>query len=104
MTGDKTIGVLDTETVWWELREHKVRRGLLHQTEVAEDQRIREDAKKPLRLHVVALVPDSAWPPVIYQAVVTKLARRGNPAAFLAFLGSPDGMAVLTSAGLENAA
>jgi hypothetical protein len=34
---------------------------------------------------------------------VTKLARRGDPAAFVAFLGSPDGQAVLAGAGLESA-
>lgn len=102
LSAGKVDGVLDTGTVWWALREQKVRRGLLYQTEVAEDHRINADDNAPDRLRVVAAVPDADWPPVIYQAVVTKLARRGDPVAFLAFLGSADGQAVLSKAGLES--
>ena len=89
----KVLGVLDTGAVAWMLTNGGARQGLLHQTEVAADERLR----------AVAPVPDDAWPPILYAAVVTKLARRGDPAAFVAFLGSPEGLAVLRSAGLETA-
>jgi ABC-type molybdate transport system substrate-binding protein len=39
------------------------------------------------------VVPDEAWPPIVYAATVTKLAYRGDPAAFVAFLGGPEGQA-----------
>jgi molybdate transport system substrate-binding protein len=85
------LGVIDTGAVAWTLTNGGARQGLLHQTEVAADR----------RLTAVAPVPDDAWPPILYAAVVTKLARRGDPAAFIAFLASPEGLAVLRSAGLE---
>jgi molybdate transport system substrate-binding protein len=87
----KVLGVLNTGAVAWMLTNGGARQGLLHQTEVTADQRLR----------VVAPVPDDAWPPILYAAVVTKLARRGDPAAFIAFLASPEGLAVMRSAGLE---
>jgi molybdate transport system substrate-binding protein len=89
----KIVGVLDTGAVAWTLTNGGARLGLLHQTEVAADDRLR----------AVSAVPDEAWPPILYAATMTKLARRGDPAAFLTFLASPDGQAVLQSAGLEAA-
>jgi molybdate transport system substrate-binding protein len=89
----KIIGVIDTGAVAWTLATGGARQGLLHQTEVVADK----------RLHAVSTVPDEAWPPILYAATVTKLARRGNPAAFIAFLGSPEGQALLHEAGLEGA-
>ena len=89
----KVIGVIDTGAVAWTLTNGAARQGLLHQTEVAADDRLR----------TIAPVPDDAWPPILYQAVITKLARRGDPAAFLAFLASQEGQAVLQAAGLETA-
>jgi molybdate transport system substrate-binding protein len=89
----KVLGVLDTGAVAWALTNGEARQGLLHRTEVAADERLR----------TVAPVPDDAWPPILYAAVVTRLARRGDPAAFIAFLGSADCLAVLRSAGLETA-
>jgi molybdate transport system substrate-binding protein len=89
----KVLGVIDTGTVAWTLTAGGARQGLLHQTEVAADD----------RLQAVGSVPDDAWPPILYAAVVTKLTRRGDPAAFIAFLASPEGLAVLRSAGLEAA-
>jgi ABC-type molybdate transport system substrate-binding protein len=89
----KVLGVLDTGAVAWTLTNGGARQGLLHQTEVVADD----------RLHAVSPVPDDAWPPILYAATVTKLARRGDPARFVAFLGSPDGLAVLRAAGLEPA-
>jgi molybdate transport system substrate-binding protein len=90
---DKILGVIDTGAVAWMLTNGDAREGLLHQTEVAADDRLR----------AVSPVPDDAWPPILYAAVITKLARRGDPAAFISFLGSAEGLAVLHSAGLETA-
>jgi molybdate transport system substrate-binding protein len=87
------LGVINTGAVAWLLTNGHAQQGLLHQTEVVDDSRL-----KPL-----SPVPDDAWPPILYAATVTKLARRGDPAAFVAFLGSPDGQAVLHQAGLESA-
>jgi molybdate transport system substrate-binding protein len=87
------LGVIDTGAVAWTLSNGGGRLGLLHQTEVIADDRLR----------AVSTVADDAWPPILYAATVTRLARRGDPAAFVAFLGSPDGLTVLRSAGLEDA-
>jgi molybdate transport system substrate-binding protein len=86
------LGVIDTGAVAWTLTNGGAREGLLHQTEVVADD----------RLHTVSLVPDDAWPPILYAATVTKLARRGDPAAFVAYLGSAEGQAVLRAAGLDT--
>ena len=91
MVPAQVLGVIDTGAVAWTLTNGGARLGLLHQTEVVADDRLR----------AVSPVPDDAWPPILYAATVTKLARRGDPAAFVAFLGSSDGQAVLRSAGLE---
>jgi molybdate transport system substrate-binding protein len=87
------LGVIDTGAVAWTLANGEARQGLLHQTEVVDDD----------RLAALSPVPDQAWPPILYAATVTKLARRGDPAAFVAFLGSAEGQAALRSAGLETA-
>jgi ABC-type molybdate transport system substrate-binding protein len=52
-------------------------------------------------LRIVSMVPDSAAPPILYSIAVTKLSRRPHPEAFIASLQTPDGAAVLRSAGLE---
>jgi molybdate transport system substrate-binding protein len=88
------LGVIDTEAVAWMLTHGGARTGLLHRTEVVADP----------RLVVVSAVPDEAWGPILYAATVTRLARRGDPAGFVAFLGSDDGVAVLRAAGLEASA
>lgn len=89
----QVIGVLDTNAVAWLLTNKEARLGLLHQSDVAADE----------RLHVVDRVPDTAWPPILYAATVTKLAYRGDPAAFVRFLDGIEGQAILRSAGLERA-
>jgi molybdate transport system substrate-binding protein len=89
----RILGVIDTGAVAWTLVNGAARQGLLHQTEAMADQRLR----------ILTAVPDDASPPILYAAAVTKLARRGNPAAFTAFLVSPEGQAVLHTAGLESA-
>lgn len=84
-------GVLDTDAVAWLLAHAAAAEGLVHQTELVADPRLAAGAP----------VPDSAWPPITYAATVSKLSSRGDPAAFIAFLGSPDGIAALRAAGLE---
>ncbi|WP_428534919.1 substrate-binding domain-containing protein [Rhodopila sp.] len=88
------IGVIDTGAVAWTLANGAARQGLLHNTEVVADP----------RLQTILPVPDDAWPPILYAASITTLARRGNPGAFIAFLASPDGQTVLQQAGLERVA
>lgn len=87
----KVFGVIDTDAVAWLLTNGGARQGLLHQTEVNADD----------RLQALAPVPDQAWPPILYAATPTKLARRGDPAGFVSFLGSPEGQTALQAAGLE---
>ncbi len=89
-----TLGVIDTGTVAWLLGNGAARQGLLHQTEVAANE----------SLKATAPVPDSAWPPILYAATVTRLARRPDPGAFVAFLGSVEGVAALRDGGLETVA
>jgi len=89
-----TIGVIDTDSVAWLLKTGGARQGLLHQTEVSADETLQ--ATDP--------VSDAAWPPILYAATVTSLARRPNPQDFVAFLSSPDGVAALRAAGLEAVA
>ena len=71
--------MIDTDAVAWLLTNGGARQGLLHQTEVNADD----------RLHALAPVPDDAWPPILYAATVTKLARRGDPAGFRRFPRQP---------------
>ncbi len=91
-TTGKVLGVINTDAVAWTLTTGGARQGLLHQTEVTADDRLR----------ALVPVPDEAWPPILYAATVTKLAYRGDPAAFVAFLGSAEGQAVMHAAGLET--
>jgi hypothetical protein len=90
----KVLGVLDTGAVAWMLANGRARQGLVFLTDVAADDRLKAGAP----------VPESACPPVLYAASVTSLAYRGDPAAFVAFLGSADGLSELRAAGLEQAA
>jgi molybdate transport system substrate-binding protein len=90
----KPVGVLDTATAAWMLATVQVREALVFRSDVA--------ARESLR--IVATVPDAAAPAITYAATATTLAYRGDPAAFVAFLGSAQGIAELTAAGLERAA
>lgn len=87
------LGVIDTGAVAWTLAGGGAREGLLHQTEVVADDRLR----------TIAPVPDEAWPPILYAATITTLAYRGDPPAFIDFLNSAEGHGVMNSAGLETA-
>jgi len=87
----RIMGVIDTDEVAWLLLRGQVDVGLLHMT----------DIRSNPELEVVAAVPDAVAPPILYSIAVTKLSRRPHPEAFIASLMSPDGAAVLRSAGLE---
>jgi len=84
-------GVIDTDEVAWLLLRGEVDAGLLHMT----------DIRANPGLEVIATVPDTVAPPILYSIAVTKLSRRPHPEAFIATLMSPDGAAVLRNAGLE---
>jgi molybdate transport system substrate-binding protein len=52
-------------------------------------------------LDIIRPVPDDAYPPLVYAAAVSRLARRPNPDAFVNFLGTEDASTVLRNYGLE---
>jgi molybdate transport system substrate-binding protein len=87
------LGVIDTDEVAYLLLRGQADTGLLHMTDIHANP----------GLAVIATVPDSLAPPIIYGIAVTKLSRRPHPEAFIAFLQSPEGAAVLRGAGLEVA-
>jgi len=61
------------------------------------------DVKATPGLRVVAEVPDSVQPALVYVATTTQTPRRPQPEAFVAFLASPEGAAILAAHGLEPA-
>jgi molybdate transport system substrate-binding protein len=67
--------------------------GLLHLTDVLADP----------ALEVAAKVDDAAYPPILYRAAVSRLARRGNPGAFLDYLLHDPAALLLAQAGLAAA-
>jgi ABC-type molybdate transport system substrate-binding protein len=69
------------------------RAGLLHMTD------LRADPER--RIH--SEVADAVEPPFVYAAVVTTLARRPGPAAFVDFLMAAQGSVLLAAHGLEKA-
>ena len=85
--------VLACDTTLGPAMTDAARVGLVYETDV------RADA----RLAVLAPVADSAYPPIVYAAAVTRLAGRPNPAAFVTFLSSPEASALLARHGLEPA-
>ncbi|HUB49834.1 MAG TPA: substrate-binding domain-containing protein [Acetobacteraceae bacterium] len=87
-----TLGVIDTDTVAALILNGTARTGLLHMTDI----RAHPD------LQIVRMVPPEIQPPIAYAAAITKLARRPDPARFLAFLLSPQATAVLADNGLET--
>jgi hypothetical protein len=59
------------------------------------------DVKATPGLRVVAEVPDSVQPALIYIATTTQSPRRPHPEAFVAYLASPEGEAILAANGLD---
>ena len=70
------LGVIDTDTVAALVLNGTARAGLLHMT----------DVRAHPELQVVRTVSPAVQPPIAYAAAVTKLARRPDPAGFVAFL------------------
>ena len=84
----RILSAIDTTEVAFLLTTGAARTGLLFLT----------DVRAAPRLRVVRAVPDQ--PPATYAAAVTKGARRPDPAAFIAFLGTPPARQLLATAGL----
>ena len=90
---EPTLGVIDTDTVAALVLNGTARAGLLHQT----------DLRAHPELQVMRAVPAEVQPPIAYAAAVTTLARRPDPAGFVAFLLTGPATALLASHGLETA-
>ena len=87
-------GVLDTSAVAFQLTSGTASAGLVLATEVSANAGLR----------VLQPIGDGLYPPIVYSAAITKLTRRGDPAAFMAFLASPAVRGLLTGGGLEVSA
>jgi len=85
------LGVIDTDEVVFLLARGDADAGLLHMT----------DIHASAGLEVVQMVPDSVAQPIDYTVAVTTLSRRPNPQAFVDYLLSPPGQAVLEAQGIE---
>jgi molybdate transport system substrate-binding protein len=88
----RIFGTVDTEDAAYLVTSGAARAGLLYLS----------DARADPRLRLVAEVPQDAYPPIIYIAATTQTPRRPQPEAFVAFLASPAGAAILASFGLEQ--
>lgn len=86
------LGVIDTDEVAFLLLRGEAEAGLLHQS----------DIQAHPGLAVLQPVPETLAPPVLYAIAVTKLSRRPDPAAFIAFLAAAEGATLLQAAGLER--
>jgi len=85
------FGAIDTNTVAALILSGIAQAGLLHMTDICAHS----------DLQVISTVPQDIHAPIAYSAAVTKLARRPDPARFVAFLLSPQATAVLAKSGLE---
>lgn len=90
----RVLGAVDTDEVAFLLTSGAAQAGLLHLTDVRADQ----------RLEVIRLVPADIYPPIVYGASVTRLARRPNPQDLVVFLATSEATALLTESGLETRA
>ncbi|HUB11901.1 MAG TPA: substrate-binding domain-containing protein [Acetobacteraceae bacterium] len=87
------LGVIDTDSVAALVLDGTARAGLLHMTDVH---------ARP-GLQIVRTIPPDIAPPISYAVAVTKLARRPDPAGFVAFLLAPPATVLLAANGLETA-
>jgi molybdate transport system substrate-binding protein len=85
------LGTIDTDGVRYLLATGAARSGLLFAT----------DLRANPELQQIRPVPDDAWPPVVYGAAVTRLARRPHPDEFVKFLETDDATSILRENGLE---
>jgi len=88
----RIVSAIDTTEVAFLLTTGAARTGVLYLTDVRADPRLR----------VISAIKDQ--PPAPCFSAVTKGARRPDPAAFIAFLATPQARQVLASAGLEQPA
>ena len=88
-----TLGVIDTDEVAAVVLAGIAGAGLMHMT----------DLRVHPELRVVSEVSADVAPPIVYAAAVTTLARRPGPAAFIDFLMTSQGTALLAAHGLEAA-
>jgi molybdate transport system substrate-binding protein len=88
----RIVSAIDTSEVAFLLTTGVARTGLLYLTDVRADPRLR----------VLDTIKDQ--PPMLFAAAITKGARRPDPAAFIAFLGTTQARELLATAGLEVAA
>ena len=86
----RIIGAIDTDEVLFLLATGGAASGLLHTSDLSPE------------LQVVRPLDDAAYPPLVYAAAVTKLARRPNPDAFIRFLAGDEATALLRAHGLEK--
>ena len=87
----RVLGVIDTDEVVFLVLRGDADAGLVHMT----------DLRAHAELEQLRDVAADAAPPPVYAITVTKLARRPDPAAFVAFLMSSDGAAIMAANGLE---
>jgi molybdate transport system substrate-binding protein len=85
----RVVSAIDTTEVAFLLTTGSARTGVLRLTDVRADPRLR----------VVRTIADQ--PRALCTAVITKGARRPNPAAFISFLGTEPARRLLATAGLE---
>ena len=88
------MGVIDTDEVADLVLRGVADAGLLHDT----------DVHAHAGLALLRPVPEAVAAPVTYAITVTTLARRPDPAAFVAFVTSAEGMELMAANGLEMAA
>jgi molybdate transport system substrate-binding protein len=87
----QVIGAVDTDEVAWLLTRSEAQVGFLHMT----------DVRAHPELTVIKTVPADVQAPFVYAATVTRLASRPDPQAFVAFMQTPEAVALLQEAGLE---
>jgi len=86
-----TMGTVDTANAAFLVTSGKARAGLVYLSDVKADP----------RLKIVTEIPAAAAPPVIYIATTTQTPRRPQPEAFVSYLASPAGAAIMKQYGLE---
>jgi molybdate transport system substrate-binding protein len=87
----QVMGAVDTDEVAGLLLRGEAQAGFLHMT----------DVRAHPELTVIGAVAADAQAPFVYAATVTKLASRPDPQGFVAFMQTPQAVALLKEAGLE---
>lgn len=90
----RVLGTVDTNEVAFLLASGAAQTGFLYKTDVRANPSLR----------IIRPVGADIQPSPVYAASVTRLARRPDPAGFVAFLASPEATALLSASGLERQA